>query len=367
MKEFKLLFVIGILICRLDISIQAQNRSFATLEILCETPFAAYENNLVEVYINHKLAGSLKFKEKLVYKIYSEGRLTLTFKENNFKINQLLDLEHDSTYYFLYGYYKRRDYVKEKDKTKYHNIFLSEKIADEITSNVIQNTFYEEESLQNPFGELPEGISSGPKQGTGFLVADGIVVTNYHVVDGAEEIKVIGVEGDFSVELDASIHSVDIQNDLALLKIDTKLIDFSPIPYKLGNSENLKVGSKAYAMGYPISDVMGQEIKVTDGIINANSGYKGSLSVYQFSAAVQPGNSGGPLFDPNGNVIGIVTSKLNADNTESIGYAVKADYLNLFLKLADVQTRLDSSAEKEMVLTEIVERNSQFVYVVKCE
>jgi len=285
------------------------------------------------------------------------------------KISKVLDVQHDSSYHYLYGYYKRRDFVDidRKDKDKYINTFVSKAIADEITNNVIQHTLYEEEDWRNPFGVLPKSFSQRPKQGSGFLVADNHVVTNYHVIDGAKNIKLLGVEGDFTTEHQASVKAVDVQNDLALLQIESKLIKLSKVPYRFKSSVNTRVGVNAYAMGYPLSNVMGNEVKITDGIINSNSGFKGSLSLYQFSASVQPGNSGGPLFNSQGDVIGIVTAKLKSEETESISYAVKADNLMLFLNQAGIEFLAEEDDSETIELTELVERNSSFVYLIKTE
>ena len=79
-------------------------------------------------------------------------------------------------------------------------------------------------------------------------------------------------------------------------------------------------------LGYPLISTMGMDIKLTNGIISAKTGYQGDVSQYQISAPIQPGNSGGPLFDKNGNLIGIVCAKHT--EAENAGYAIKVSYLN---------------------------------------
>ncbi len=171
-----------------------------------------------------------------------------------------------------------------------------------------------------------------PTSGTGFAISsDGYIVTNHHVINGATNIKVRGVNGDFSKTFKAKIIVEDKNNDLAIIKIDD--ISFSAlrtIPYLI-QRKSCDVGCSIYCMGYPLRATMGDEVKLTNGIISSNSGFKGDITTYQITAPVQPGNSGGPLFDDKGNLIGIINAKhLGAEN---VSYAIKTSYL---LNLIDI-------------------------------
>ena len=86
-------------------------------------------------------------------------------------------------------------------------------------------------------------------------------------------------------------------------------------------------------LGYPIADVMGDEVKFTDGKISSKSGIQGDVTVYQISVPIQPGNSGGPLFDMAGNIIGITSSGLNREyfKSENVNYAIKSSYLKALI------------------------------------
>ena len=91
---------------------------------------------------------------------------------------------------------------------------------------------------------------------------------------------------------------------------------------------------------------MGQEIKLTTGVISSNSGFLGDTTLYQISAPIQPGNSGGPLFDNNGNLIGIVSAKhKNADN---VGYATKFSQIKEILKVKGVNFTSNKSMPVEL-------------------
>ena len=100
------------------------------------------------------------------------------------------------------------------------------------------------------------------------------------------------------------------------------------IPYGL-DFKIKDIGSDVFALGYPMADVLGDDIKYTEGTISSKTGIEGDISTYQISVPIQPGNSGGPLFDENGNVVGITSSILNREmfDSENVNYAIKISYL----------------------------------------
>lgn len=171
-----------------------------------------------------------------------------------------------------------------------------------------------------------------------FLTAGGIIATNAHVVGNASniEVTVSNEAGTFTYRAKNLLE--DAKNDVALLQItDEKFRGLSSIPYHL--VENLDIGSKVFTIGYPLNDVMGSNYKVTDGIISSTSGIADDVRYYQISVPLQPGNSGGPLFNKEGNVVGITTAKLKAAGvkTENVNYALKSAYLmKLYSKLPKV-------------------------------
>lgn len=154
--------------------------------------------------------------------------------------------------------------------------------------------------------------------GSGIIISnDGYIVTNQHVIDGAQEISVILNTGD---EYVATLVGADEKSDLAVLKIDKTGLQAAV----LGNSENVKVGELAVAIGNPL----GQELAgtVTAGVISAvNRTMTVDNKVYnliQTDAAINPGNSGGALVNQFGEVIGINTIKLSSESVEGIGFAI---------------------------------------------
>ena len=145
---------------------------------------------------------------------------------------------------------------------------------------------------------LPKQEQDSKWSGTGFfLTHNGYIVTNQHVIDGAKELKVIGINGDYKTNYNARVEVTDEHNDLAIIKItDSNFKSFASLPYAIRKT-NANIGEDCFVLGYPLISTMGMDIKLTNGIISAKTGYQGDVSQYQISAPIQPGNSGGPLFD----------------------------------------------------------------------
>lgn len=202
--------------------------------------------------------------------------------------------------------------------------------------------------------------------GSGFALTHGYVVTNWHVVENATHIALQGVNGDFNTELNAKVIASDKYNDIAILKIqDPRFAELAPIPYSVKFLTS-DVGKDVFVLGYPLVSTMGEEIKLTTGVISSKTGYQGDVSLYQISAAVQPGNSGGPLFDGDGNLIGIVSSKHKG--AENVSYAIKSIYLlNLLESVLDENVLPQNNMLKDCTLSEKVKHIKNFVFYIKCK
>lgn len=201
--------------------------------------------------------------------------------------------------------------------------------------------------------------------GTGFALKDGYIVTNYHVIEGANSITIQGVNGNFNIQYNTSIVDTDKINDLALLKVtDPTFKGFGIIPYSISSAIS-EVGEEIFVLGYPLTSTMGDEIKLTTGVISSKTGFQGDIALYQISAPIQPGNSGGPLFDKNGNVIGIVSAKHK--DAENVGYAVKTLYLQNLIEssLSSAIIPMTNSIS-EKTLPDKVKKLKTFVYMIKC-
>ena len=212
------------------------------------------------------------------------------------------------------------------------------------------------------------GIGSSQEQqwsGTGFALSNGYIATNYHVIDEAKTIYIQGIRGDFSVKYKAEVVASDKFNDLALLKInDSRFTGFGTIPYSVTTS-TAEVGEEIFVLGYPLTTTMGDEIKLTTGVISSKTGFQGDVSLYQISAPIQPGNSGGPLFNSKGNIIGIVNAKHSG--AENVGYAIKASYLrNLIESVTTTSILPTNNSVSSLPLTGKVSSEKNFVFMISC-
>jgi S1-C subfamily serine protease len=175
----------------------------------------------------------------------------------------------------------------------------------------------------SPVPGLPEPRGGGRSTGSGFALDDeGYILTNAHVVEGAEEVRVRFGDQD---SVKAQVRGADPSTDLALLKVDPGKVKLKPVP--LGDSSKVRVGDQAIAIGNPF----GLEHTVTTGIVSAlqrsidsPNGFSIENAI-QTDASINPGNSGGPLLDGNGRVIGInaqIETGGGSRGSVGIGFAI---------------------------------------------
>ena len=171
----------------------------------------------------------------------------------------------------------------------------------------------------NPFGgDAQEGMGSGI-----IINEDGYVLTNYHVISGAETVTIILNSGK---EVPAKIVNYEADSDVAVVKMTEKVQ--VPAVAELGDSDKLEVGETAIAIGNPLGrDFLGS---VTVGVISAVNraldGEKG-IKFIQTDAAINKGNSGGALLNSKGQVIGINSAKIGGDGVEGLGFAIPINYI----------------------------------------
>ena len=177
-----------------------------------------------------------------------------------------------------------------------------------------------EVTYTNYFGQT----SSQASCGSGFFITDdGYVLTNYHVISTAHQygyaVSVLTYDG---TTYQATIVGVDEDNDIALLKVDATGVT----PVTFGDSDSMTVGDTVYAVGNPLGEL---EFTMTSGMISAldrtittSDGTDNGINMFQIDAAVNAGNSGGPVYNTSGQVIGIVTAKYSSSGVEGLGFAI---------------------------------------------
>jgi len=198
--------------------------------------------------------------------------------------------------------------------------------------------------------------------GTGFaLTTNGYILTNLHVVDGADSVYVQDTQGNqYKVKVDRR----DTQYDLAILKIIDESFKLPALPYRL-KQNGIGIGEDVYTLGFPKDDAV-----YAKGYVSSKTGYSGSDSTqYQVSIDVNPGNSGGPLLDQNGNIIGVITAKLN--QVDGATFAVKSKYIQEILNMipndslgGQVKFNKKNSLQG-LTKTRQAEKMQDFIFMVK--
>jgi len=215
-----------------------------------------------------------------------------------------------------------------------------------------------------PLPAAPSG-SGRMKAGSGFVVAtDGTVMTNAHVVDQCRSIRVTPADG---TARPARVLAATEQDDMALLRTEPEGL----VPVNFREDRPLRSGDGVVVVGYPLSTLLSREANVTAGVVSAMAGLRGDPRHYQITAPVQKGNSGGPLADMNGNVVGIVSAKLNAmrvagqtgDLPQNINFAIKADLARRYLDSNGVRYQTAASPATLSVadVGDRIKRSSVFI------
>jgi S1-C subfamily serine protease len=205
------------------------------------------------------------------------------------------------------------------------------------------------------------------QSGTGFIVSSsGHIVTNNHVIDGC----VGDIHGNLAGESEVVLRVVaaDELNDLALLKATKSYNEMARI-----RAAAIHSGDTVIAIGYPFHGLLTSDFTVTTGIVSSLSGLLNDTRYLQISAAVQSGNSGGPLLDTSGNVVGVVAAKLNAlkiaratgDLPENINFAIKTGVVRDFLDNSAVPYQTADSVQEKKT-ADIVARARSYTMLISC-
>lgn len=222
----------------------------------------------------------------------------------------------------------------------------ADSVVEIVTGNIVRGKYTEQ--------YVTQGAGSGV-----IISEDGYIVTNHHVIDGANSIKVTLRDG--TNTYDAKLVGSDKTNDIALLKIDATGLTAATI----GDSSNLNVGDYVIAIGNPLGELGGT---VTDGIISALAREVtiegNNMTLLQTNAQISPGNSGGGLFNANGELVGIVNAKDSATEVEGIAFAIP---INTAIKIVeDLKSYGYAKGQIDigMELTDITSRETAFFYGV---
>ncbi len=196
--------------------------------------------------------------------------------------------------------------------------------------------------------------------GTGFFVNLTYLVTNHHVVEECSEIELIRNGYKSKAQLVAN----DIRNDLAILKADSK--NSSSLSFRAG--KGIRIGENISVLGYPLGVLLGSGIKLTTGNVSALTGLVNDTTNLQMSAPIQPGNSGGPLLDSSGNIVGVVYSRLektlSGRSVQNVNLAIKSSVAKMILDINSIDYEVKMSNKKKEVADVVDETKNSIVQVV---
>jgi len=202
--------------------------------------------------------------------------------------------------------------------------------------------------------------------GTGFIISrQGHVLTNHHMVEGCTTIRAV-TEGRNN---ELTVVGADAENDLAVLKLPAPASSMA----RFRDGRSIRSGDGVVVVGFPLHGLLASEANVTTGTVSALAGIGNNTRFLQITAPVQPGNSGGPLLDQSGNIVGVVVSKLNAlklakatgDIPQNINFAIKSAVAKSFLDSHSVEYETGASTKK-LESAEIGAAAKKFTLLVEC-
>lgn len=229
-------------------------------------------------------------------------------------------------------------------------------------NTVKRNVNEQNKAIQNINSASAEPKASMHFGATGFMLTkDGYVVTNYHVVNGADSIQLQNTKGE---AYKAEIIHIDAEKDLAILRInDSRFKALKSIPYTF-KKQRSDLGEDIFTIGFPRDEaVYGQ------GYLSSNTGYAGDTVAYQISIPVNPGNSGGPVLDNQGNVIGIISGKQKG--IDGAAFAIKTKELISTLNRIPADSLRgnivlnNKNTLAKVPRTEQVKKLQDYIYIVK--
>ncbi len=351
----------GLVYARFRISKESYEKRF----VLGEHGMTAYDWNIVAgVYIQPEAEGCSA-------KLIVEGSKDIGFKGDATASNWTQIIFQGMKQYFITAQISNPDKKQFEDRRdKKEPSHLAE----------------EKRQRQAQAEKKPPFKKQTPQSGTGsgfFVSKMGHVITNAHVVQNCNKVT-IGDNANKQVPVE--LINTDRSNDLALLKLSTlemasaeskaliqKLgIVVVPIASKgLLRSKDVRLGEKVLVAGYPFGDVFSNTIKVTSGIVSATRGAGDDSGQFQLDAAVQPGNSGGPIYDSGGNIVGVVISQLDklkmakaiGSLPENVNFGIKASTVRQFLTSSGLPSKKSERTEEKSTeqLAEIAKNQALMV------
>ena len=290
--------------------------------------------------------------------IESEGMFSGDIKSNGINTLKIISLGHKN----IFSINGAMQFKSDKSMSTGSNVgfALSGKSSISVENIIVKDLDYKSATLNKDDRDVKAS-------GSGLIISsNGYIVTNNHVVNTANAIKVEIIKNGLSKTYNAIALQKDKENDLAIIKInDESFKELGELPYSFKNGAGADVGATVFTIGFPEAlSGMGKEPKFTDGKVSSKTGYNGALNTYQTTVPLQPGNSGSPLFNEKGELVGINNSKI-MDN-DNVSYAINLNFLrNLIDLLPDQITLPAGTTVNNLTLPEKIKVLSEYVVLIK--
>ena len=251
-----------------------------------------------------------------------------------------------------------------KAKPSGYNSTLSE--YNKVLENKLKEVERKSKELENKLAALQtekklinKSLVENKDIGSGFYVSKfRHVITNQHVVN---QCKKITIGDSITNQIPADLIAADKKNDLAVLQtvsMDMASADTKSFVQKLAiqivpvlsgglmRSEDVTGGEQIYVAGFPLGNMVSDQMKLDDGIVSATKGMDNDVSQFIVSSDIKKGNSGGPVYDNKGNIVGVAVSRLNVNRTDTINFAIKGSTVKQFLSAHNVPTKWSNRQDK---------------------
>ena len=228
-------------------------------------------------------------------------------------------------------------YIGEWKNDKRDGAGTNSYIDGKIEKGIWKNDKYISQSRNLKKSVIPENKMINASSGTGFAISKkGHLITNYHVIKGCQKVRIHNK----STVIEANVINFDPQNDLALIKGN-----FIPNQVLSISNDQTNLLQDIYVAGYPFGKKISTSIKITKGIVSSLTGIGNNYSNFQIDAAIQPGNSGGPILNDKGNVIGVAVAKLDLKYA-SRNFGVIPENTNFGIKSSVIKSILEGESIK---------------------
>jgi len=249
-----------------------------------------------------------------------------------------------------------------KTKMSQNQIAEAQRLSIQLLAK-IESTTNDKATEPDDIGQVRNQIKS---TGTGFVInTNAHIVTNYHVISDCKRIEIINSK----INSRAKVLFSDEINDLAVLKSNIPVDSYA----FLRGGRGIRVGEDITTVGYPLGTFLGESVKVTTGNISAVTGFDNDIGIMQITAPIQLGNSGGPVLDMSGNVVGVVSAKINemavvketGTLLQNINLAIKSQTLQASLDTHQIDYKMKNSDTK-LETADIAEAAQEYTIRVTC-